>query len=221
MKILEMESVEEFSMEMLTDQIKQLILLNRMDGDIRIRLQVFRRAGGYYIPNQNASDYLMIAFPMKWQPYSIKSKASIAQSVHTVYQSFSFCKTGSAMTYVKAGLEMKNRHLDEIIITDGDGFISEASSSNIFWIKENKLFTPSLETGCINGVRRRWIIDEMKKMGNPVMQVKAPLSELLKSDYIFTSNSAGIHFIKSIDDTEFLTPNISKPPAFLADLLVP
>lgn len=123
--------------------------------------------------------------------------------------------------YVKAGLEMKQRALDEILITDADGNISEASSSNVFWVKDNQLFTPSLETGCIDGVRRRWIIDQMQKSDKPVQQVKAQLAELSNADYIFTSNATGINFIGTLDGKEFMTPANSNPPAFLTALLVP
>ena len=221
MEILEMDANDLISEKNLQEEIAQLILLNRMDGDVRIRLQVVRKAGGYYTPTQKSCDYIMIAIPMKWSFYGIKANAGIATSVHTVFQSFSFCKTGSSLMYVKAGLEMKQRALDEILITDADGNISEASSSNVFWVKDNQLFTPSLETGCIDGVRRRWIIDQMQKSDKPVQQVKAQLAELSNADYIFTSNATGINFIGTLDGKEFMTPANSNPPAFLTALLVP
>ncbi|MFC2186190.1 aminotransferase class IV [Fulvivirgaceae bacterium LMO-SS25] len=221
MEILEMDANESISEKNLQEEITQLILLNRIDGDFRIRLQVVRKAGGYYTPTQNSCDYIMMVTPMKWSSYGIKAKVGIANSVHTVFQSFSFCKTGSALTYVKAGLEMRKRELNEILITDTNGNISEASSSNIFWIKDNQLFTPSLETGCINGVRRRWIIDEMLKIDKHVIEVKAQITELSNADYLFTSNATGIHFIAALDGKEYKTPANSNPPAFLAALLVP
>lgn len=221
MEILEMDANESISVKNLQEEIKQLILLNRIDGDIRIRLQVVRKAGGYYTPTQKSCDYIMMAIPMKWSSYGIKAQVGIATSVHTVFQSFSFCKTGSSLMYVKAGLEMKQRALDEILITDADGNISEASSSNVFWVKDNQLFTPSLQTGCIDGVRRRWIINQMQKNNKPVSEVKTQLTELSNSDYIFTSNATGINFIGSLDGKEFMTPANSNPPAFLAALLVP
>lgn len=221
MEILEMDAKDLISEKNLQEEIAQLILLNRIDGDVRIRLQVVRKAGGYYTPTQNSCDYIMMAIPMIWNPYGIKAKAGIAKSVHTVFQSFSFCKTGSALTYVKAGMEMRKLELNEILITDTNGNISEASSSNIFWIKDNQLFTPSLETGCINGVRRRWIVDQMLKIDKNVMEVKAQIAELSNADYLFTSNATGIHFIGELDGKEYMTPTNSNPPAFLAALLVP
>jgi len=221
MEMLEMDMPTGFSENNLEKEIAHLILQNRIDGDVRIRLQVVRKAGGYYTPTQSACDYILMAIPTKWQPYTIKQKATIAKTVHTVYQSFSFCKTGSSLTYVKAGLEMHHLGLDEIIITDSHGNISEASSSNIFWVKDKQIHTPSLDTGCIDGARRRWIIDEMIKKENPVMEVKGKINNLLNADYLFTSNATGIHFIHFLDDKEFKTPVNSEPPAFLTALLVP
>ena len=221
MEILEMDAPLELSAVKLKDMIAQLKVQNRIEGDLRIRLQVVRKAGGYYTPKQNTCDYLLMAIPMKWIPFGLKPKASLAQSVHTVYQSFSFCKTGSSLTYVQAGLEMKRRSLDEIILTDALGNISEASAANIFWSKDNQLFTPSLETGCIKGVRRSWIIDKLLQSNAKVLEVKSQVDELLAADYLFTTNATGIHFVGSFDEKQFLMPSNSNPPAFLAALLVP
>ncbi|QOR66732.1 aminodeoxychorismate lyase [Cytobacillus suaedae] len=40
-----------------------------------------------------------------------------------------------------------------------EGYLAEGVTSNLFWVKNGKLFTPSVETGILDGVTRRFILE--------------------------------------------------------------
>ena len=64
----------------------------------------------------------------------------------------------SALPYVMAGIEKQNRGLDDLIILSTKDHVSECIASNIFWLRKGTIYTPSLRSGCIEGIRRAQLI---------------------------------------------------------------
>jgi branched-subunit amino acid aminotransferase/4-amino-4-deoxychorismate lyase len=59
--------------------------------------------------------------------------------------------------------------------------------ANIFWLEYNKteLFTPGLETGCLAGTMREFILEKLR-----VIEIKKDINELLRdAEYIFLTSS--------------------------------
>jgi branched-chain amino acid aminotransferase len=80
------------------------------------------------------------------------------------------------------------------------GEIVSACMANLFWTKDGEIFTPALETGCLEGTTRSFVIESTKK----VFTVKEKLEELLKADEVFlTSSGIGIASVKKIEEKTF------------------
>jgi len=63
--------------------------------------------------------------------------------------------------------------------------------ANIFWTKNNSIFTPCVETGCLEGTTRSFILENF-----PVNERRANLPEVQQADEIFLT-SAGIGIVKA------------------------
>ncbi|WP_409252499.1 aminodeoxychorismate lyase [Bacillus sp. SCS-153A] len=70
-----------------------------------------------------------------------------------------------------------------------EGFIAEGVASNIFWVTDGILHTPSLETGILNGVTREYIIELSQKTGIPCETGLYRPEALLHSSEAFFTNS--------------------------------
>lgn len=101
-----------------------------------------------------------------------------------------------------AAQERKDRELDELILLDQMGKVAEASASNIFWRKGNKVFTPSLSCGGIDGVGRRAILSKIPRL---ITEGVFGPNDLLKADQVWVSNVTGISYLEKIDSLEFST----------------
>jgi branched-chain amino acid aminotransferase len=65
-------------------------------------------------------------------------------------------------------------------------------------IKQNKIITPSLDSGCINGIVRKKVLEHLRKSEDKVVEETAVSPfELLKVDEVFLTNS--ISGIQSVD----------------------
>ncbi|MCY7778123.1 aminodeoxychorismate lyase [Bacillus haynesii] len=90
-----------------------------------------------------------------------------------------------------------------IFLTEG-GDVAEGIISNIFWKKDRCVYTPSLATGILGGVTRRYVIERLADMGIEVIQGVHPLEELLSADEAWMTNSVqGIVPFRRIGSTEF------------------
>ena len=112
----------------------------------RVRITFFRTAGGLYTPNQKTFDYtidtqgLQSYFTWPTQGLSI----GISKRVKLHYDQLSPLKTCSALPYVLAGIEKKERNLDAILLANTENKIAEGQASNLFAFFENTLVTPPL-----------------------------------------------------------------------------
>lgn len=195
------------SLKAFEEKIIQVIEANGVQDFNRIKVITWRESEdqqGYYSGSDKA-ELLITSHSCPKPGLKIIDKAAFAKNVKLVYHTYSSLKTTSALSYTMAAIERKNRQLDELIITDGMGHVSECVSSNLFWIKENQVYTPSLECGCVAGVMRQQLINCLKEEGIEINEIKAHKDELLSSDFIFTTNVAGVGIIKSLEGNSYPT----------------
>lgn len=60
---------------------------------------------------------------------------------------------------VLARFELPSLAEMEGLMCTADGFVAEGVTSNVFWVKDGTLFTPSLNTGILDGITRKWLIN--------------------------------------------------------------
>lgn len=170
----------------------------------RLKLIVWRKSGGLFEPEDEAGEWLLIIEKIK-PSIPEKTKVKIVTDVRNQYTSLSSYKTLSSSKYVLAGLKKKELDADEIILLDEKGNISECLYSNIFWLKNNKVFTPTVETGCIAGVARKQIITFLQKNLLPFKEGYFSKENLLDADMVFNCNVSGLSILSQIEDTKFNT----------------
>ncbi|PFA16827.1 MULTISPECIES: aminodeoxychorismate lyase [Bacillus cereus group] len=69
------------------------------------------------------------------------------------------------------------------------GHVAEGIVSNLFFMKKGVLYTPSLETGILNGITRAFIIRIAEVLGVHVEEGLFTQKELLSADEVFVTNS--------------------------------
>ncbi|RKN65775.1 aminodeoxychorismate lyase [Paenibacillus ginsengarvi] len=77
----------------------------------------------------------------------------------------------------------------EGLFLDRFGHVAEGIVSNVFWIKDGVLHTPSLETGILPGITREFVIETAMCAGLEVREGLYPWSMLLDADEAFLTGS--------------------------------
>jgi len=78
---------------------------------------------------------------------------------------------------------------DDGIFLNSEGTILECSMSNIFFIKDDIVLTPSSNLPILNGTKKKRIIEACQELNINVEEVEINVNEIHKFDFIFISNS--------------------------------
>ncbi|WMJ73820.1 aminotransferase class IV [Cytophagaceae bacterium ABcell3] len=174
---------------------------NKID-NARAKIMIWRKPGGLFTPTATESNILIVCKPFSPAPLQ-KKDVLFAKKSKLTYTPTSQFKTLSALPYILAGLEKKERNSEDLILTNTSGEIAECISSNIFWVKNDIVYTPAINSGCIAGIVRKNIIKTCHEKGIPIQEGLYQPKDLLSSDIAFCSNIAGISIIKKIEDRSF------------------
>ncbi|BDD08728.1 4-amino-4-deoxychorismate lyase [Fulvitalea axinellae] len=173
------------------------------NGRSRIRIFAWRKGGGLYAPLSDEANLVVTWAPAPEAKEIPPAKVGICESTVLVRTAFSHCKTISALPYVMAGAERDRKGLDDLILLDAFGNVSECVSSNIFWKAEGVWFTPSLDTGCVAGVTRRRILEMADAKGITIKETRRPIRSLLMAESVFTANTGGLRNIVELEGKRF------------------
>lgn len=191
-----------FTFQYLNACISELKSCNKLLEPVRVKVQVWRSSGGFYEPLTNASNILITIQPH--EPLnSLLGNVGIATTIKNYPSPFSQFKTINALQYILGSIERQKSSYDDLIILDQDGNISELLYSNIFWIKDEVFYTPSLHTGCVQGVMRSFLIDRIVYNKIELREIEVSPDELKHADHVFATNATGIIPITGVDGIEY------------------
>ncbi|MDB6065087.1 MAG: branched-chain amino acid aminotransferase [Pedosphaera sp.] len=112
-------------------------------------------------------------------------------------------KTCNKLPQIMARAEADDRGADEALLLNTDGEVVEASSSNLFWIRDGVVCTPPLTSGVLAGVTRLVVLEICGRMGLPTRETGITTKELQVVEGVFVSmSSRGIVELISLDGKE-------------------
>ncbi len=99
-------------------------------------------------------------------------------------------KSLSYLDILLARQEAAAAGVDHAIMLNDDGLVAEGTTSNIFYAKNDRLFTPAEHSGILPGVTREVVIREAAPaLGIEVTEADVSLADLLGADEAFLTNS--------------------------------
>jgi branched-chain amino acid aminotransferase len=102
-------------------------------------------------------------------------------------------KTTSRADYVYARIEAREAGADDALFLTIDGFLSEATSANVFLVRGDELATPALACAILPGTTRDWILRWASAVGLRPAEGWLTTRDLHEADEAFISSSvAGI-----------------------------
>ncbi len=181
--------------------ILELIKKNKLQEGY-VRPIVFYDSGKMGLNPKGASVSLAIA-AWSWGKYlgkeSIKVKITKIIRLHpgSVFNQAKVC--GYYVNSIFATLEARKQGFDEALLLDYQGNIAEGPGENIFFVKNNVLYTPELNNS-LNGLTRQSIIKIAQDLGIKTIEKKIKPKEIEKFDEaFFTGTAVEICSIKKIN----------------------
>ncbi len=109
-------------------------------------------------------------------------------------------KSGNYLNNILALAEARRSGDYEAIMCDQEGCVAEGSSSNVFWISEGSLHTPSLAVGLLAGITRGRVLELARAAKIPVLEGRFAPDQLRgASEAFITSSIRGILPVGRVD----------------------
>lgn len=98
-------------------------------------------------------------------------------------------KTISWLNSVWASVEAQRAGFDEVILLNERAEVSECTAANIFAVKGDKVLTPPLNSGCLEGVTRGVLMEVAADAGTSVAEQTLRLEDLYAADEVFVTST--------------------------------
>lgn len=99
-------------------------------------------------------------------------------------------KTLNYLNSILAKIEANAVGVDEAIMLDSRGFVSEGTKDNLFIVKNGVVYTPSRSAGILPGITRELVMRLCEELGIKVVERDITVAELYSSDEVFVTGTA-------------------------------
>lgn len=198
----------------LIDEVQVIADHEGIEQDVYIRITFFLGDGGSWHDTHSCS--YMIS--MRSLPSELGARPPAALGI-SKYRRIS---SAAMPPSVKAGanylnsryalLDVRGRGFDDALFVNADGWVSEATGSNIFFIKGTTVSTPALECDLLHGVTRMRVMALCSQHGIAVEEVKRTPGMLADYEAAFlTGTMVEMKPVSRIEEVQFDTAH----PVFL------
>jgi branched-chain amino acid aminotransferase len=98
-------------------------------------------------------------------------------------------KSLSFLNNILAKQEAVRVGVDDALMLNMDGYLAECTTSNIFFVKKQRLHTPAVDCGILPGITREVIMELANERGVPVEEGQYTMEQLLQADECFITNT--------------------------------
>ncbi|PKW29650.1 aminotransferase class IV [Flavobacterium lindanitolerans] len=192
MRIVRMEIPMNFTMEYFEEQILSTAASENFSGSCRARISVYRKEGGFYLPKDNNVSFLITVLPLEDSVYRIEKdqyEVELYKDFIVTKHLLSTIKSSNRMINVTGSIFADENDYDNCLLINDEKNVIEALNGNLFMLMGNKLVTPPISEGCLNGVMRKQILALAKKIETIEVE-ETPISpfDLQKADELFITN---------------------------------
>ena len=187
-----------FTKQKIEKEIKELSKKNECERSARIRLSISRGNGGLY-DCDNKFSYLIECWPLEQKDINENGLIiDIFPDARKSIDVFSNLKSANYLPYVMAAIWVKENKLNDALILNQHDRVCDSTIANVFWIKDDKIFTPPLSEGCVSGVMRKKILElTIGNSGYSLQEHILTEKILLQADEVFLTNAiTGIRWVK-------------------------
>jgi len=194
MRILRMEIPMDFSPESLEKRIHNILDANSLsEKPARVKINIFRKAGGYYKPENRGVDYVIRATELENPFYLLSEEVCEVELFKDHYITsglLSTLKSTDKLINVLGSIYAQENDFQNCLMLNEKKSVVEALNGNLFLVKGNTIKTPPAEEGCLKGIIRKNLIKIIEKSDEFELDESAisPF-ELQKADELFITNS--------------------------------
>jgi branched-chain amino acid aminotransferase len=191
--------------EELHQSLLRLIAANHAENST-LRVAIIRNTGGVFDAPGQTRPFDVIAFTkdladwgpgarLAWKPDARHGACEFAGAKITAWS--------QNLTWYE---QSRQRGYDEVVLLDEHGRVSECTSANLFAIFGNTVVTPPLSSGCLPGITRELLLEQIAVPGITIVERHLEPPQLEQADAVFmTSSTRDVHPVVEIEGLQIKT----------------
>lgn len=191
-KALAFENVP--SNEWITEAIRQTLIANEMRDKVHIRLTLTRgtKITSGMDPRLNQLGCTLIVLA-EWKdlvyPPAVRLVSSSIRRNNPMFLD-SKIHHNNLLNNILAKIEANFAGVDEALMMDMNGYVSEANSVNVFLTRQGVVYTPHADS-CLPGITRGLVLEICRDHGIPAVEKNLSVVDFYSADEVFVSGTMG------------------------------
>ena len=193
MRIIRLDIPDKYTPEFFRENIIKIHNNISQTGNSRIRINIYRSSGGKYKPEKNTPSFIISCESINYNIYKLNKghyEVDLYKDYYLDNQLISSIKSNNKIINVVASIYASENGFDNCILLNKDKLVSEFINSNLFIIKDEKIYTPTLKSGCLNGVLRKNLFKILSSSSFELCEQDLSTFDITQSDEIFGTNIA-------------------------------
>ncbi|HYL73693.1 MAG TPA: aminotransferase class IV [Bryobacteraceae bacterium] len=154
-----------------------------------LRVAVVRNQGGLFEGPDITRDFDVIAFTTDLNHWGDSVRLAMKAHGRHAQSEFAGAKILSWAQNLTWYEEAHQRGFDEVVLLNERGEVSECTSANIFALRGSQVLTPPLNSGCLPGITRQLLLEEVHVPGVTVVEHTLLPVDLQNSNQVFITSS--------------------------------
>jgi branched-chain amino acid aminotransferase len=169
-------------------QLHEVIRANKVtEGCARIYL-VYNKVGSWHSEEQFPQvDLIIYTAPLP--EYKDPARLTLREHARHAASPLAGVKSISWLDNVWTVAEAQKEGFHEAVLLNERGEVSECTSANIFAVKKDKVFTPPLNSGCLEGVTRGILMEIAPEAGISFVEQTLRPEDLYSADEVFITST--------------------------------
>src|SRR5208283_1493792 len=157
--------------------LQEVIRANKVQSGCA-RIYVVWNSPGYWKSDEKFQEVDLVITTADLPHYPEAVRLAIRQHGRHAASPLAGVKTISWLDSVWAAAEAQHEGFDEVVLLNERGEVSECTAANIFAVKNGKVLTPPLNSGCLEGVTRGVLLEIAADAGTGVVEQTLRLEDL-------------------------------------------
>ena len=120
-------------------------------------------------------------------------------------------KTHNYLDGILARLRVRGTDYDEALRRSADGSLTEGATSNVFFVEDGRLLTPTAELPLLPGVTREVVLELAGEANTPVETGRYGPERLHRADEVFVTNSTWeVRPASRVDDSQVAVGSVTR-----------
>jgi branched-chain amino acid aminotransferase len=154
-----------------------------------LRVAVIRNRGGMFEGPGPMRDFDVVAFTADVNRWGDSVKLGLIPNARLAASEFAGTKNLSWSENLTWYERAHEQGLDEVVLLNERGEVAECTSANIFTVQGTQVWTPPLDSGCLPGVTRALLLEEIRVPGLRVGEKRLLPADLEAADEMFIASS--------------------------------